>query len=383
MLSECHYQAIVQTALLCPLVPIGGISHDVGTNIISAQCCGGIYDLSSLRQDNIYGYGQGAEVEYVIRVSGTSPAPQCGGQASVCNSYQYNYYGTSLALWEPEISPVVWQYLGDGSVSAILQSGQGCYISSPSNTVVNLTFVSDEAAAFPTFISVVETQYCSIHDHAATKLVCGAAFQVQPSTSSSSTGSASPPPVTNSSAVPDGYDLILGELDRGLFGYLLVYPDNQTVVAQFTATQSATVTLLVVQITEPIQADSAIQLSLYDGQQHYTVATSVVYVAAGQTTLYAEVPGVSITVGGSYSIGVYVFLGRVSIASLDETGVQLQVAALAWPATCTCRGPTTRCRPATPRCWASSTKACMAIHWATATRGRTPARTSWPPPRAA
>ena len=54
-LTTCHYQAIIQTAAICAQVPTAGVSHNPGTPIISTQCGGGIYNLSTINGADIVG----------------------------------------------------------------------------------------------------------------------------------------------------------------------------------------------------------------------------------------------------------------------------------------------------------------------------------------
>ena len=178
LLTECHYQAIVQTAAICPQVPVNGISHVVGTSIVSSECGGGIYDLSPLSRVNLYGFGQNPYQEFAVRVCGTLPAAQCSN-ASVCEILLYNNDAVALAVWEPDVSPVVWQYISDGNVSALLQSGAGCGYAA-SNSLVNLTFVCDVTAHSPSIASAEQLQGCSYAITVLTDLVCGPAFLVPP-----------------------------------------------------------------------------------------------------------------------------------------------------------------------------------------------------------
>ena len=85
--------------------------------------------------------------------------------------------GFVLAVWEPAVSPVVWQYLGDGAVSGILQDGQGCGPGFSTNRLTNLTFVCNTTASTPVLLSAVEGPACTYLVLIETDLVCGAAFR--------------------------------------------------------------------------------------------------------------------------------------------------------------------------------------------------------------
>ena len=114
-LSECHYQAVIQTALLCPQVPPDGVSQAVGTNIVSAQCGGGIYDLSKLSTADIvslpfFDTVTTSNYQYTVRVCDTTQTSDCNGPTSVCQLYSTDFYqnALTLAVWEPATSPIIW-----------------------------------------------------------------------------------------------------------------------------------------------------------------------------------------------------------------------------------------------------------------------------------
>ena len=192
-LSSCHYQAVIQTALLCPQLPVTGVSTAVGTNIVSDACGGTVYDLSGLRGQNIdsgvfYDTVVNNSYTYVLRVCDTSASTNCLGNVSVCQNYAPGLPGYTLGAWEPATSPVVWQYLGPGAVSMILQDGEGCGSAGAySNRLTNVTFLCDPTAASPTITNALEGPTCSYLIDVATNLVCGVAFpDVSPLASPSS-----------------------------------------------------------------------------------------------------------------------------------------------------------------------------------------------------
>ena len=126
---------------------------------------------------------------------GTTPSPLCAGTASVCqiDNGTAPQTGYVLAVWAPEVSPVVWQYLGHGAMSAILQDGAGCGTGIPTNRLTNLTFTCNPLATEPVLLNTVEDPACSYALSIETDLVCGAPFQQSPPGSgvSSSTGGSS------------------------------------------------------------------------------------------------------------------------------------------------------------------------------------------------
>ena len=89
--------------------------------------------------------------------------------------------------------------------------------------------------------------------------------------------------------------------------------------------------MLAVQLTAPIVADSAFQLSVYDLQNSYTVGSTDVFVAAGQTTYYAAIGYVQVTAGGSYLLSLDVQIGTVSVATGAGDSAPVQIGALALP----------------------------------------------------
>ena len=205
-LSRCHYRAVIQTAVLCSHAPATGIPIPIGTNILSSQCGGGIYDLSPLNAADIISGSLQDIVSndyytYVVRICGLTTSSPCIGASSVCQVDNY-YAGVrfTLAVWEPTISPVVWQYLGDSSVAAIYQDGQGCGTGVPNNRLTNVTFTCNATATTPVIVSGVEGPTCSYLLTVQTDLVCGAAFRVPLPTSSSSSSAAPLPSMSSSSA---------------------------------------------------------------------------------------------------------------------------------------------------------------------------------------
>ena len=195
-LSTCHYQAIVQTAVVCPVANLG-YSSNVGTSILQttagAQCGGGVYDLTAINsQDfftNVNSTTGGTNYTFVVRVCGTvSSTTACSGTAltSVC---QFNVNtptaGNILATYNPTVSPVVWTYTGNG-LSQIVQDGAGCAVSNQ-NRFTNITFVCSSTAATPVVLSEVESPSCHYTIIVATNAVCGTPFAV-PKLASSSAG---------------------------------------------------------------------------------------------------------------------------------------------------------------------------------------------------
>ena len=209
---ECHYQAIIQTAIICPQLPPNGFSTSNGTNFLSAQCGAGIYNLSVLGGMDIvsaplYDTVVDGLFVYVIRVCNTSAVSQCGGVSSVCQYTPNSDTGFTLALWEPDVSPVIWQYFNDGSMSVILQDGAGCGASF-SNRVTNITFSCNATALTPNLFNMTEGPQCTYNLYVETNLVCGAAFADFPPVSSSSSSSSSTPFVTALSSSSTGLSVI-------------------------------------------------------------------------------------------------------------------------------------------------------------------------------
>ena len=185
---SCHYQAIIQTAVVCATAA-AGYSTSVGTNILqttaSSQCGAGIYDLSALNSQDLYitvnSTTGGTNYSYAMRVCGSvtsSTACNGTGLTSIC---QYNVNspatgGIALATFNPTVSPVVWSYNGNG-LSQIQQAGAGCAAANQ-NRFTNLTFVCSPSASTPVVLSEVESPICHYTILLATNAVCGAAFAV-------------------------------------------------------------------------------------------------------------------------------------------------------------------------------------------------------------
>ena len=200
--TRCHYQAVIQTAVVCAQVPASSLSTAVGTSRVSAECGGGIYDLSGLSASDLLSPPvPGSNYTYVVRVCGSASSTDCSDGASVCQiDHTAPGLNWTLAVWEPAVSPVIWQYLGSGSVAAILQDGTSCDVTIAQNRLTNITFVCDTGAATPVIVSTVENPQCSYDIVVQTDVVCGAAFQLSPPTSSSSSSSSSSSPPTSSSS---------------------------------------------------------------------------------------------------------------------------------------------------------------------------------------
>ena len=213
--SLCHFRAVIQTAVICAQLPLTGVSMTAGTNIVSPVCGGGIYDLSALTGVDIVSplivdTLASVNYTYLVRVCGTLSSTQCSGDSSVCQidesatgfSTGLNF---TLAIWEPTVSPVLWQFLGEGAMAIILQDGVGCGGVTAVNRLTNITFVCDTTATTPTIVSAVEHPTCSYDITIHTNAVCGAAFQVPPPATSSSSSSATPPPSLSSSSTASAH----------------------------------------------------------------------------------------------------------------------------------------------------------------------------------
>ena len=222
--TTCHYQAIIQTSVVCP-VAAAGYSTTVGTAILASsslqQCGGGIYDLTALNSADFYGSinstSGGTNYTYVVRVCGnltSTSACSTTPFTSVCQVPTTSpTVGYPLALYQPLSSAVVWTYNG-ASVSQIIQDGAGC---AGQNRFTNITFLCSSSATSPIILSLVEAPTCHYTMLVQTSAVCGTPFLSLPSVAgsstgssvrvtSSSTGSAAPSNVTTT-CVQQGYTL--------------------------------------------------------------------------------------------------------------------------------------------------------------------------------
>ena len=158
--EACVYEAIIQTAVVCPQVPSLGFSTSVGSSIISQQCGGGIYDLTQLNLQDIQGYipgGVGSSYYYAIRVCGAVTS------TTLCNSPYYQnvsvcqYYGGAgyvVAQYTPSLIPVFYQYLAPGVLSQVIQDGQvAC---TDTARLSNITFTCNPNATTAIVTSGVE-----------------------------------------------------------------------------------------------------------------------------------------------------------------------------------------------------------------------------------
>ena len=159
---SCHYQAIVQTAVVCATAA-AGYSTSVGTNILASasnlQCGGGIYDLSGLSASDfstvVYSPTGGSNYTFTVRLCGNlTSTTACSGTpfASICQAnLNTPNNGNTLAAYNPLVSAVVWTYNGNG-MSQIIQDGAGC-AAAAQNRFTNVTFVCSQSTTTPVVLS--------------------------------------------------------------------------------------------------------------------------------------------------------------------------------------------------------------------------------------
>ena len=180
-----HYTAVVQTSVVCSQVPSTGVTTTVGSNLVSSQCGGGIYDLSSLSGRDLvspplYDALSTSTYNFYLRPCGALAVDPCGGGSSLCQqdtSINHAENGRlltrTLATWQPATYPVVWQYAGPGTVVGMFQDGGVC---DNSNRLVNLTFTCNPSAVTPSIVALIELPECVYAITVQTNLTCGAAF---------------------------------------------------------------------------------------------------------------------------------------------------------------------------------------------------------------
>ena len=174
----CHYQAIIYTNLVC------GINtaqlQQVGTSVVSTQCGGGFYDLTSLIGSDLVlpipGY------TLFVRLCGVVSSTQLclqnsSAAAQVCQVSPTGYgYGYSLSEYQPYAYPTIYQYNGNG-LSQFIQDGTRCGDAEEERTS-NITLVCSSSAATPQLISFSESPSCHYNLLIATSAVCGSPFSV-------------------------------------------------------------------------------------------------------------------------------------------------------------------------------------------------------------
>jgi len=175
-LSPCNYQAVIQTSAICCQVPSTGVSTTVGTTVISQQCGGGVYDLTSINNADII--ATLPDNTWAIRPCGNVAVQNCSGSSvntSVCQ-YGINaggYYGYAAGEWLPGKANVFYTYNAPGSLSQIMQDGQGCGLE---GRYTNVTYVCTASATTPVLVAAAEGPQCHYSLTVQTTAVCGAAF---------------------------------------------------------------------------------------------------------------------------------------------------------------------------------------------------------------
>ena len=195
--TTCHFQAIIQTSLVCPTAALG-ISKAPGSAIISSECGGGIYDISSLSAQDLQ-FNNISTYNWTISICGTVTSINlCNSTINTSICQVQAGQGYTLATYTPSIVPVVWQYNAPGSLSQIIQDGAGC---DGQNRFTNVTMLCNTTATTPFMVSpVVENPQCHYTITLQTNAVCGTAFAVAPPAPVSSSAAAFPAPSSSAAA---------------------------------------------------------------------------------------------------------------------------------------------------------------------------------------
>ena len=147
----CHYTALVQTAAACGVSTAD--AHQPGLSVLSTQCGGGIYSLSSLSADitgsnlagNNWTVNLCGPITSVAACAGWSTCQWGATYANVLTNYSTQY-------------PIVYTFTQQG-VEQIIQDGRANCYGTNTQRFTNVSLICDTTATTPVMVDVVEVSY--------------------------------------------------------------------------------------------------------------------------------------------------------------------------------------------------------------------------------
>jgi len=179
----CWYQAVIQTSTACRATGATAQTGTIGASFWSTQCGGGVYDLTSMSNTDLY--IDDNAFSYWIRPCGYVSNSSCAnaGQTSFCQKYFPDPTSTPVDLshWNNSV-PQVWT-VTDTGVSVNIHDGANCggqvrqatinFVCNPYITKPRLSFVSE--AQICEYVAVIQTPLVCNGRNAPEDGFCGGA----------------------------------------------------------------------------------------------------------------------------------------------------------------------------------------------------------------